>query len=328
VKPLLCIIPFVLGCGLLAGCGTAANAGKTQPLTAVTVGMGYIPNVQFAPFYVAQTKGYYRRAGLNVRFNYAIEPDLLTLANEGKLDFVNAGGDEVVAADAHGLHVRYVMTEYSRFPSALFALRSSGIRTINDLKGRTIGVPGTYGASYVGLLALLHHAGLSRSSVSIESINYTQVPAVANHKVDAAEGYAMNEPIELRAEGKQVTEFDVWRWANLAGAGISAGDRFISAHPSIVRAFVRATLQGLAYTLAHPRAAFTISARAVPITSGQTVQWHVLQRAIDFWRPETGKPLGYVDPAVWSLTDRLLARYGETPHTVPVSSLYSNAYIR
>lgn len=324
------LIPLIAALGIfLAGCGASTQAAKhaAQPVT-VTVAMGYIPDVQFAPYYVALARGYYRQAGLKVRLKYGIEPDLLTLAQEGKVDLVVSGGDEVLAAGAHGVKVRYVMTQYSRFPSALFALRSSGIHHIAQLRGKTIGIPGAYGASYAGLLALLHAAHLSTSQVTIHTIGYTQVAAVATHKVDAAVGYATNEPIELRHEGYQVTEFDIARWANIAGAGLAAGDGVLAHHPAMVRAFVRATLHGLRDTIAHSHQAYAITARTIKLPpSDAAVQRAVLARSIDFWRAEPGHSLGWVDPAIWRHSVSLLYRFGQLPRRVAPSSFYTNRFI-
>jgi NitT/TauT family transport system substrate-binding protein len=290
--------------------------------------MGYIQNVQFAPFYVAQARGYYRDAGLDPRFQYQIEPDLLRLASQGKVDFVNAGGDEVLAAAAQGLQVTYVMTQYSRFPSALFSLQSSGIRVPRELRGRSIGVPGEYGASYVGLLVLLRQAGIPRSAVRIEDIGFTQAADVAQRKVDAAEGYAMNEPVQLRQEGYRINEIDVYRYANLAGAGIAVPDRELRSRPAVVRAFVQATLRGLRYTFQHPREAFAITLHAVPaLRPVQHAQWAVLRRAISFWRAEPGHPLGWVDPAIWGATASLLYRFHQIPHAVRATPFFTNRFV-
>lgn len=315
----------ILAAGSLAGNVTLASA---RPLTTVTVAMGFNPDVQFAPFYVAQFKGYYRREGLDVHFRYGIEPDLLRLASAGKVDFVNSGGDEVLAAGAHGMRVRYVLTQYSRFPVALFSLRRSGIRRPTDLVGKTIGIPGAYGASYVGLLAFLsvHHIPLSR--VSLKVIGFTQAPAVAHGTVDAGVGYAMNEPVQLRAQGYTVDEMDLYRASDLAGAGIAAGDAEITAHPGTVASFVRATVAGMRDTLRDPNMAFRYAEQAVPeIRARSRVERAVLQRALNFWHPAAGRPVGWVDPAVWRLTARLLARFHQVPGPVDSSRFYTDRFI-
>src|SRR2546429_59685 len=54
--------------------------------TKLTVGLGYIPSVQFAQFYLAQQAGYYRDAGLDVTFQNKIDPDLITLVGQGAVD--------------------------------------------------------------------------------------------------------------------------------------------------------------------------------------------------------------------------------------------------
>lgn len=297
-------------------------------LTRVTVAMGYIANVQFAPFYVAVAKGYYRSAGLDVHFQYGVEPDLLRLASSGQVDFVNSGGDEVLTAGAQGLHVLYVMTQYSRFPAAIFSLRSAGIRSVIDLRGRSVGVPGPYGASYVGLLALLGSVHLSRKDVSIKTIGFTQAEAVAHHRVDAAVGYAMNEPVQLRQEGYRVSEMDIYRNVNLAGAGIVASQDEIRRRPQIVRAFVAATLHGLRDTLQHPGEAFVDAEQAVPEIRAQPgIQRAVLNRSLAFWQPEPRHSLGWIDPAVWSRTADLLLRFRQVPHAVTAHNLYTNRFI-
>jgi len=87
--------PLVLLVLLLTACGgsTASSGSSSQSATAlknVSIGLGYIPDIQFAPFYVAQSKGYYKAEGLNVTFNHGIVPDLIGSMVAGKNDFVFA----------------------------------------------------------------------------------------------------------------------------------------------------------------------------------------------------------------------------------------------
>src|SRR5205085_1960328 len=137
-------------------------------LRTVTIGMGFTPNVQFAPFYVADQRGYYRQAGLKVDFNYASSPNLLELVGAGRMGLAIADGTDAIAAVAQGVPIVYVMAEYQRFPVAIFSLAGSHIRAVAGLRGKTIGVPGLYGATYAGLLAALHAAGLHPSAVKIQ----------------------------------------------------------------------------------------------------------------------------------------------------------------
>lgn len=321
------VVALLAGALSLTVHGSQTPASRQAALRSVTIAMGYVPDIQFAPYYVALSRGYYRAAGLDIHFNYNIEPTLLKLADQGKVDFVVSGGDEVLAAGAHGLRVTYVMTQYSTFPSALFALQSAGITSPARLRNKTVGIPGQYGASYVGLLTLLHAGGLSTANLSLKSIGYTQAASVAARKVDAAVGYAMNEPLELRSEGYKVSELDIWHWANIAGAGIAAGNSMIANHPAVVRAFVQATLHGLRDTIRSPSAAYAISARIIHLKSNDPLQRAKLQRSIAFWRAEPGHPLGWVDPTIWHNSVDLLYRFKQLPARVSATRFYTNRFV-
>src|SRR5919197_1469541 len=73
---------------------TAEPRAASTSLRTVTIGMGYIPSVQFAPFYVADQRGYYRQAGLKVTFDYARSPDLLQLVGAGRVGLAIADGTD------------------------------------------------------------------------------------------------------------------------------------------------------------------------------------------------------------------------------------------
>jgi NitT/TauT family transport system substrate-binding protein len=164
----------------------------------LTVGLGYIPSVQFAQFYLAQQAGYYREAGLEVEFQNRIDPDLIALVGQGALDVGIADGTSVIPAVSQGIPIKYVATIYGKFPSIVFAKESAGIADAADLTGRKIGIPGRYGSSWVMLQALLGSAGLTPEDVQVvEYPDFGQGAAVAQGAVDAATGFANNEPIQL-----------------------------------------------------------------------------------------------------------------------------------
>lgn len=313
---------------------SAAPAGHAATsLRSFVIGMGYIPNVQFAPYYVAQQRGYYRQAGLNVTFNYAFSPNLLELVGAGKMDAANADGTDVIAATAKGVPIVYVMSEYQRFPVCVFSLASKGIHSWAGLRGKTVGLPGTYGSSYVGLLAALHAAGLSPRDVRLQSIGYTQAASVAQGKVDAAVGFSANEPVLLARRGYKVTTIQVSDAANLVAPGLIVGKSLIARDPALVRAFVQATLHGLADTIADPQAAFAMARRIPGLTTlhGRDVgdQYQVLLRTIAFWHgPATrAHGLGYADPAQWAGSVRMLQAISQVSAPPRPDTMYTNTFV-
>src|SRR5215469_11397596 len=94
------VILFLLISMLFAACGgssapsTSSGNSSNTPLINVSIGLGYIPDVQFAPFYVAVRKGYYKAVGLNVTLNHGIVPDIMQEMMAARDTFVFAGGDD------------------------------------------------------------------------------------------------------------------------------------------------------------------------------------------------------------------------------------------
>src|SRR5512143_1440760 len=170
------LIPFtIIVLMVLAACGKKPAGGLTQ----VRLPVGYIPNVQFAPLYVAVEKGYFAKAGIEITFDYSMETDITALVGADQLQFGVVSGEQVLLARTKGLPVVYVAAWYQQYPVSVVAKSDLRLHSPADLRGKTIGLPGTYGANYIGLRALLQAGGLSESDVKLDSIGYTQVEALA-----------------------------------------------------------------------------------------------------------------------------------------------------
>src|SRR5262245_30815083 len=138
-----------------SGSRGSGEPGGSVATTHLVVGLGYIPSVQFAQFYLAQQAGYYAEAGLDVEFQNKIDPDLIPLVGAGTIDLGIGDGTSVMPAASNGIPIRYIATIYGQFPNILFAKASSGIKTVADLKGKRIGTPGRFGSGWIFLQALL-----------------------------------------------------------------------------------------------------------------------------------------------------------------------------
>jgi NitT/TauT family transport system substrate-binding protein len=124
---------------------------------------------------------------------------LYPLLAAGKLDYVVADAEDVVllrSENAKAAPFKYVMALYQNVPNALFSKAEKNIKTINDLKGKTIGIPGKYGNSWTSLQATLKAAKLKETDVKILEIGFTQLEAVVANRVDVAMGFINNEPVK------------------------------------------------------------------------------------------------------------------------------------
>ncbi len=307
----------------------AASQETAQSLTPVTLAMGYIPSVQFAPFYVAQQKGYFTAAGLEVTFRYGYESDLLKLVGANELPFMIGSGEEVILGRSQGLPVRYVLRWYRKFPVVLFAKAGTGIAAPADLIGKRVGLPGLFGASYVGWEAILYASKLDAAKISLQSIGFTQASAVSQDRVDAALDYIVNGPVQLRLAGQEVVVIPVSDFIDLPSNGIITNDKTIRERPELVHAMVSALLRGLADTLAAPDAAFEMSLAAVPGAGGEqaSVNRAIFDESLKLWQADQAE-LGLSDPQAWANAAIFMKQMGLIQADVDPAALFTNEFVR
>jgi NitT/TauT family transport system substrate-binding protein len=322
----------VLWAGLvlaLAACGGRLAAPQATPsdesLTKIRLPMGYIPSVQYAPFYVAAAKGFYEDVGLDVTFDYSPETDGVALVGANELQFAVVSGEQVPLARAQGLPVVYVMAWWQDYPVAILAMQNQGIRTPADLAGRKIGLPGLYGANYVGLRALLSTAGLDEEDVTLDSIGFNQVEALVAGREDAVVVYANNEPIQMERQGYATDVILVKDYVSLASNGLISNETTIANQPDLVRRMTQATMRGIAYTLANPDEAFAICAQFVEglMQSDQVTQRAIFDKSLEFWEAEQ---LGVSDPAAWENMQNVLLEMGMLTAPLDLSKTFTNEF--
>lgn len=321
LSPLVALLALLVP--LLAACG---GSGDDDP-EEMKIGLSFIPNIQFAPFYVALEKGFYAEEGLEVTIRNHSQ-DLFGALVSGDEDMIFAAGDEMLQARANDIPIVYVAEVYTQYPVALVVPADSEIQSPADLKGHSVGIPGEYGANYIGLLALLSSAGLSRSDVEIKSIGFTQVAALLDGQVDAIVGYANNEPIQLEKAGMPVRTFPVADQQPLISNGLGALEETLEERPDAVRAAIAATLKGVQYTIDHPEEALEISKEYVdglddPANAAAALE--VLMATLPMWEP-TGEP-GSIDAAAWTSMAEFLHSQGLLAKDIEVEGTFSNEYL-
>ncbi len=258
---------WIAGLILLLSLTLAVNAQTPKERFLLT----FVPNIQFAPMYVAIEQGYFSDAGYDVALEYLNEPDVIDLVGAGQVHFGVASGEQVIIANANGRPVNVVYNWYQQYPIGLVASVESGITSMNDLKGKKIGVPGRFGASYTGLIALLDSARLTESDVQIVEIGFNAPEAFCTGQVDAAAVYSNNEPLQISTRAKagdcgdvsDVTVIPVAEAGAFVSNGLIANADFIQTSPDKVQAFVAAFDHGLKDTINNPARAYLLSASSI-----------------------------------------------------------------
>jgi len=298
---------------------TPSGAAELRPVRLL---LGFRPDVQFAPFYVAQQEGFYADAGLDVEIEHQQAPDVQRLVGDGQAEFGVADATDVMIARTQQIPIRYVSTLYQAFPVALIGEAADVPSEPSGLAGMSIGTPGRFGSSWHALLALLDAGGLTPDDITIrEYPQFNQVDGLSNGDVQLITGFRNNEPLRLEARGTEVGLLTVDDIAPLPGPGVIVGDDLLAEDPELVRAFIDATAAAQAAVIADPDLGFAAAETSVPtIAEDPEVARAVLGATVELWEGD-GFADGEIDQETWAAGYETMLRLGFIDGSVPLDEM-------
>ena len=333
-RSLLATVAVAVVIAVAGACSAAGSPAPSTPAqTKLTVGLGYIPSVQFAQFYRADQAGYYAAEGLEITFQNEIDANLIPKIGAGAVDLGLSDGTSVIPAVSQGIPIKYLATIYGQFPSIVFAKASSGIEGAADLVGKRLGIPGRYGSSWIMLQALMASAKRSVNDVIVvEYPDFGQGAAVSQGAVDAATGFVNNEPVQLELTGEKVNVLRIDGFTPLPGPGIVAGTATLGARRDAVAGFIRATLKAMNEIAATPTVGLDAAIRVVPeLGKERAKQAAILDATIAAWRPKgalAGTSItGVVDQAAWQKSLDFMTSLKLVPKPVTVGDLVDPSFV-
>lgn len=323
-----------------AGCAGPAATTSGSPSTSVspsatpvgkaTIGLSYIPNVQFAPFYVAEAEGLFDNVGAHIALrHHGATEGLFNAFSSGAEDFLVAAGSEAMQARAEGVDVVAVAAYYKAFPVQVLVLDSSPIRRLADLKGRSLGVPGRYGESWLAVQVALQTAGLTEKDVKIIEVGYTQVAALTTKKVEAVVGFSTNELIQLQAGGAQPRALPVAAGTvPLVSTCLLTSAAYAKANPTVVRGVVDALTQAIEKTAADESRAIDLAAAQIPgwTESSRPNAQAVLAATVQLMSLTGGVFDPKLDAAQWTAMSKFLETSKLIKAPVPAAEAFSNDF--
>lgn len=308
----LLMIVLILGGLLIGAYYLTREEEKPEEQTRVTLFMSFIPSVQFAPVYVAKERGYFADEGIELLLENSLnEPDGVERIASNDLQFGLISGEQVVLARGNDRPLVYIFEWYHNFPVGIVSPIDLDITEPADLAGRIVGTPVLYGASYIGLRALLNEGNLTESDLGeLRPIGFTAAESICAGDVEASVVYIVNEPLTIQQQCTEVNIIKVSDYVTLVSNGLVTNETTIRENPDLVRGMVRAIQRGLADVIADPDAAFDISVEKyvtdLPEDQYDT-QRQVLLNSVEIWRSDE---LGRTNPAAWEATQDILIEAG------------------
>lgn len=248
---------------MLAAASTVSAQGA---LVDERILLTFVPNVQFAPFYVAIADGYFADAGMNMSLEHLQEPEVVDLVAAGQANFGIVSGEQVILARAQGRDIVYIFEWFQQYPVGV-AAAGGAIENAGGLRGLKVGIPGRFGASYSGLTTLLQSAGLSESDIELDEIGFHAPEVFCLGVVDAAVVYVNNEPLQIRhralaGECGSVTDVDVISvasQADLVSNGIIVSRELLEGNPQKIQMAVNGFEAALRTAIHNPAHAYLVS---------------------------------------------------------------------
>ena len=231
---------------LLAG---QALGASEKPLEKVSIQLQWKHQFEFAGFYAAKEKGFYREAGLDVEFyEYTSNVNIAEEVLSGRKQF-GIWDSQLIAEHLQGKPILLVANYFKRSP--LVILTSADIRSPEELRGKTLmGTPKDLKSA--GIQAMFRQFGLSNETITIVPSTFS-VDDFVGGKVDAITVFLTNEPYSVRAAGKAFNVLDPNNYgAEFYDVNLFTSEAYAQEHPDTVRAFREASNRGWAYAFDHP----------------------------------------------------------------------------
>jgi len=234
-----------------------ASPALAQSLTRVQLRLKWLPQTQFAGFYLALERGHYRAEGLDLTINPG-GPNIQgeTIVASGAEQFGVTGGiDSFFAARERQLPVICIGMNHQITPFVFVAKRASNINSLEDFRGKR--VTAWFTGAHLVLYGMLAARGITRESVNIQPQQVSVTPFI-NGETDVCAATWYNELNTIRARLGGDANL---RLFSAEDYGISiprdtlvANQAFAQANPRAVEGFLRASIKGWREAKAEPAA--------------------------------------------------------------------------
>jgi ABC-type nitrate/sulfonate/bicarbonate transport system substrate-binding protein len=341
---LVAIACVALAAGV-AACGSSNDSGSASagtvakgPAKDVTVALDWTPNTNHIGAYVADQLGYYKDAGLKVKFVPYASTAPETLVSRGKADFGFSYQAGIAYAHASGQDVRQVFSNIAKTQYAIGVRADNAkIASPKDLDGKTYAGFGTPDEGPELQWVIKKDGGTGKfKSVALNTSAYD---AVYNGRADFTISVSTWDGIQAKLLKKPMRYFEFTKYGFPAqySSAIASSDAYLKANPDTAKAFLAATQKGYEYAQKNPQQAakLLIAANPQALKDPELVQQSAQILADQGYYKDAAGKIGPVDPKVWQsyggflYNSKLLAGKGGKPLTTPPdwSTYYTNDYL-
>ena len=181
-----------------------------EPPQPVTIQLNWVTNVQFAGVLLARERGWYEEAGIDLTVR-GWKPGVSPIAEvtAGRAQIGVAEGDVLIKAGVNGNALKAIATQSQKTPFCLMSKKSLGIKTPEQLKGKTVGINSH--ESVVMTKIVLASKGLEYKDIKTVQTEWDIAPLI-NDKIDVYAAFMNDEPLTMKEKGYETNVIPAFKY--------------------------------------------------------------------------------------------------------------------
>jgi polar amino acid transport system substrate-binding protein len=231
-------------------CADDPNSTDDNGLEKISVQLLWLHQFQFAGYYMAKEKGFYKNSGLDVElkeFKYGM--NVTDEVIDGKSNF-GIGRSSLIIERIQNKPITILGATFQKSPHILLSKKSSNINTVSDLKNKRIMITSDLIAS-ASIVAMLASKGIPLKDINKQEHTF-DLNDLIEENTDIMGAYVSNEPYQLKEKGIEYHILDPADYGfDLYGDLLFTSKEELSRYPNRVEAFYKATLKGWQYAFSH-----------------------------------------------------------------------------
>lgn len=329
------LLAAVFVCTTLTGCGSEKNnvsdtASGKQELEKVTFVLDWTPNTNHTGLYVAQEKGFFEEAGLDVEIVQPPEDGAVVLVASGKAQFGVSFQDSLASAfiGDSPMPVTAIASVIQHNTSGIISRKGEGMDTPKGMEGHTYATwNGPIELATIQQVVEADNGDFSKVDL-IPSTVTDEVSALKTNSVDSIWIFYAWAGIKTELEGLETDYFafaDIDPVFDYYTPVIISGNDYLEEHPETAKAFLSALSKGYTYAMENPEEAANILCSAAPeldhelVLASQNYLADQYQADAPYW--------GYIDADRWNAFYQWVNDHALTETTVPLDTGFTNSYL-
>lgn len=307
----------------------ATGCEVADPAVPISFQLNFTAGGYNSGFALALQREYYKEVGLTVAIVKGQGSGTTAkLVASGQAGLAYADAVAVMQVIAKGAKIKILSTMYQSGPNAINALKDSGINSITDLKGKSLGEPvGEAGTAQLPIL-------LEANGMTLDDIKRVPMPgtslvaALAEGQVDAIIGSTEGYNLILEELGFEVTVLPFADYGvPTVSTSILASESFLAENANSVRCFIQASLRGWDEAIKDPDAAIEALVTTFPNDTRPDLNRRQLESAIQLFCKNEAKFVGKAEPAAWERTVEIAEKVLALPTGIDPTSYYTYDYL-